>query len=374
VAIGFAVLAGLIVLWNASAYPAGAGYDAPSHQEYADFLIQHHRLPLRNETPEYYSPPLYYAVAGAVTWIGRQAGLGEPHKLGQLLNVPVVVGTVLLVIALARLIWPHRRWLAPAAAGFVALSPVLTRTGAMFNPEPTDLFVSMLCLYLAARMLVRRSYGWKPALGLGVALGVGEMVRQFALWTLAVVVLAWLAALWWRPAERRELGRALAVSLAAVVVIAAPWYGYRAVNYGNAVFDRPHSSKPLWERRPARFYVDLAPRTLFTKPYRPNLVNLAWPETYADLWGDWYGVFAWSRETHPKPSPARNAWLVVQNVIGIVPTALAIGGWLTLLFLAFRRREPPRLLVALLPLAGLAGYFYFTVSYPTPDGDVLKPT
>ena len=33
-----------------------------------------------------------------------------------------------------------------------------------------------------------------------------------------------------------------------------------------------------------------------------------------------------------------------------------------------------RLLVALLPLAGIAGYLYFTVSYPTRDGDVLKPT
>ena len=35
------------------------------------------------------------------------------------------------------------------------------------------------------------------------------------------------------------------------------------------------------------------------------------------------------------------------------------------------RRE---LLVSLLPLAGIAGYLYFTVSYPVPDGDVLKPT
>ena len=64
----------------------------------------------------------------------------------------------------------------------------------------------------------------------------------------------------------------------------------------------------------------------------------------------------------------------MQNVIGLVPTALAIGGWLVLLALALRRRDPPRLLVSLLPLAGLAGYLYFTVSYPTPDGDVLKPT
>ena len=212
----------------------------------------------------------------------------------------------------------------------------------MFNPEPTDLFVSTLCLYLAARMLVRRSYGWKPALGLGIALGAGEMVRQFSLWTLAVVVLAWLAALWWRPEERRELARSLAVMLAAVVVIAAPWYGYRAANYGNAIFDRPHSSKPLWDRRPASFYVDPALGTLFTRPYRPNFVNLALPETYADMWGDWYGVFAWSRETQAKPSPARNGWLVAQNVIGLVPTALAIGGWLVLLVLGAAAPRPRR--------------------------------
>jgi hypothetical protein len=32
------------------------------------------------------------------------------------------------------------------------------------------------------------------------------------------------------------------------------------------------------------------------------------------------------------------------------------------------------LLVTLLPLAGLAGMLYFTVSYPTPDGDVIKAT
>ena len=116
-------LAGLIALWNALTYPSGAGYDAASHSEYGDFLINHLRLPHANETPEYYSPPLYYTLAGAVTWVGRHAGLGEPHKLAQLLNVPAVVGTALLVGALARLLWPERRWIAPAAIGYVALSP-----------------------------------------------------------------------------------------------------------------------------------------------------------------------------------------------------------------------------------------------------------
>ena len=41
----FAVLAGLIVLWNTATYPSGAGYDATSHREYEDFLIRELRLP-----------------------------------------------------------------------------------------------------------------------------------------------------------------------------------------------------------------------------------------------------------------------------------------------------------------------------------------
>src|SRR5207248_3268569 len=161
--------------------------------------IQHHRLPIRNETPEYYSPPLYYALAGAVTWIGRQIGMGEPHKLGQLLNVPVVIATVLLVAALARLLWPTRRWAAPAAAAFVAL--------------------------------------------------------------------------WERPDDRRALLRAGLVAAAVCVLVAGPWYGYRVHHYANPLFDRPHSSKPLLERRPARFYLDPGAPGVFTHPYRPHLKN-----------------------------------------------------------------------------------------------------
>jgi hypothetical protein len=367
-------LAGLIALWNSSSYPALAGYDAASHTEYGDFLINHLRLPHENETPEYYSPPLYYAIAGGVTWIGREAGMGEPHKLAQLLNVPVVVGTALLVGALARLLWPERRWLAPAAIGYLALSPVLMRTAAMYNPEPTDLLVSVLCLYLTARLLVHRRYGRRAAFGLGLALGAGEMVRQFALWTLAVVVLALLAAFVWRRTERRQIATALALALAGCVLVAGPWYGYRAVTYSNAVFDRPHVDKPLFERRPARFYFDPALPSVFTQPYRPHFVNLAVPQTYADLWGDWYGVFEWSYADRARPPAATRAWLSTQMVLGVVPTVLALLGWLVLLARSFTGRRPERLVVALLPLAGIAGYLYFTVSYPTPDGDVLKPT
>ncbi|HET7572807.1 MAG TPA: hypothetical protein VFJ77_09110 [Gaiellaceae bacterium] len=366
-------LAGLVTLWNVAVYPSGLGYDAASHREYADFLIQHHRLPHRNETPEYYSPPLYYLLAGAADWIGRQISLGDPHKLGQVLNIPAVAAAVLLTAALARLLWPRRPWLAPAAAGFVALSPVLERTAAMFHPEPLDLALGALAGWLAARILVRRNGSVRAALALGAVLGLAQMVRQFALYVLATVVLAWLAALWRRPQDRTALARSLAVALAAVVVLAGPWYAYRAAHYGNAVFDRPHPTEPLWERRPASFYLGSGLPDVLTSPYRPNFVNRAWPQTYSDIWGDWYGVFAWQLRDE-RPSGAVTDWLTAQTLLGIVPTALALAGWLVLLAAGLRRRSARLLLVGLLPLAGLAGYFYFAIGYPTPDGDVLKPT
>jgi hypothetical protein len=200
------------------------------------------------------------------------------------------------------------------------------------------------------------------------------MVRQFALYTLAVVALAWLAALWRRAEERRALLRSAAVALAAVVVIAAPWYVYRSVHYANPIFDRPHSSTSFFARRPASFYLGSGLPGVFTEPYRPHFKNRVWPQTYVDVWGDWYGVFNWSIDSGPKPSTAQNVWLVVQNGVGIAPTALALAGWLVLLGLGLRRRDPLGLVVALMPLAGLAGYLYFAIGYPTPDGDVIKPT
>jgi hypothetical protein len=59
-------------------------------------------------------------------------------------------------------------------------------------------------------------------------------------------------------------------------------------------------------------------------------------------------------------------------VLGIVPTVLAVVGWLLVARASLRRRAV--LAVALLPLLGLAAYLYFAGHYWTPDGDLLKAT
>ena len=54
----------------------------------------------------------------------------------------------------------------------------------------------------------------------------------------------------------------------------------------------------------------------------------------------------------------------------MLPTLIALIGWV--LLLARSWRVPGRLPAAVLPGLAILGYLYFTVSYPTPDGDVLK--
>ena len=157
------------------------------------------------------------------------------------------------------------------------------------------------------------------------------------------------------PRSVSLIGAALVIVLATVVVT-APWYVRQAIKYGNPVFDRPTKHEAIWNRRPARFYVGLGLPAVITDPIRPHFVNEAIPTTYSEVWGDYFGVWRGSRES--------------QSILGFLPTVLAIVGWAVLL--ARSRKDFARLPAALLPGLGILGYLYFTISYPTPDGDVLK--
>jgi hypothetical protein len=259
----------------------------------------------------------------------------------------VLLATGGVLWLLARELFPERPWLQLSALAFFCFLPVVLRVGAMFHPEPLSMLLSAVALLLAARMLGRADYRWQVAVATGVVLGLGQLVRAFSLWTFAAVVLGFAIARAWRP---------LAVVVLATAVVAAPWYLRQAIKYGNPVFAVKAKNEPIWDRRPARFYVGLGLPHVLTDPVRPHFANEAIPTTYSDVWGDYFGVWRGDRE--------------VQSFLGLLPTLLAVGGWLVLL--ARSLRSPPRLAVALLPGLGVLGYLYFTVSYPTPDGDVLK--
>ena len=337
----------LVAGWNAYKYPSGAGYDVRQHREYADLLIHHGEIPGPGTRSEYYTPPLFYALAGAATVVGEHVHAGDPHKLGQVLNWLVLLAAAGVLWLLVRELFPARPWLQLSALSFFCFLPVVLRVGAMFHPEPLSMLLTAVALLLATRMLGRADYRWQLAVTTGVFLGLGQLVRAFSLWTFAAVVLAFTAARAWRP---------LLIVALATAVTAAPWYIRQTIKYGDPIFDRPTKHEAIWERRPVRFYVGLGLPKVFSAPIRPHFVNEAIPTTYSEIWGDYFGVWRGSRER--------------QAFLGLLPTLLAVAGWLVLLIRSWR--IPARLPAVLVPGLGLLGYLYFTVSYPTPDGDVLK--
>jgi hypothetical protein len=363
------VFALAVGLWNAARYPTGAGYDAPAHMAYADGLVPGLRLPPRNVGPgspptEYYTPPGFYLLAGAVDWLARQTGYGDPDRAGQVLNALLLVGTVLLVAAIARQLFPGRRRIEVGAAAFVACLPVVVETSAMFHPEPLSLFLSTLALLFCVRTFFDPRYAW----ALGLTLGAAQLVRAFALWTVAACALALLAGRRLRP---------LVIVLVLAALVPAPWYIHQRLSYGGQPeFPQPASRLAL----PLSFYLDPGIPGLVTAPVRPHQHRLALPTTYDSIWGDYFGIWAWhagSPRPHgagvvTAPSSGARRRLQLQSLLGLVPTLLALLGWAA--FARASLRERAGLAIALLPPLALVGYLYFAVVYWTPDGALLKAT
>jgi hypothetical protein len=380
----------LILTVNAWRYPWSNGYDAQEHAAYADYLVERGAIPTAATNEHYYTPPGYYGVAGAIDRLGVAVGLREPQqrKLVQLFNVPLVLATALLTFLLARLLWPERRLLQVAAATFVAFTPVVVKTGAMFHPETLSLFLSTLGLYVAARLIARGRLGWLPGVALGVVLGAGQLVRSQAAWTFAACSLALLLLPAGDVARRRAVAATLAGMLVGTAALAGWWYVRQTVEYGSPL-DYKHTAftvagthpgasvgpwtldKPVWERRPLSFYVDPGLPQLFSRPYRPSYLGAGIPVTYSELWGDWLGV--WRRNPDVSPTRAATRDLGVQNGVGLLPTLLGLTGFVALAVRARRRRDAALLVPALIAVSLLA-YAYFVVAWPSPDGDVLKAT
>ena len=360
-------LLAIVAVWNAVTYPPVGGFDAGEHIAYVDELVENHALP---ETGAFYTPPGFYLLAAVAIELAGPLDLEYEQRPAQLLNAALLVGTALLLLALARLLFPGRHVVHWAALAFFVSCPVVLKTFAMFHPQPLVTFLSTLASVLTARMIVRQSYGLGSWIALAVALAAGQLVRSAAIWTASAVLVALVAAAVAQPESRRRIRNALGLAVAAVVLLPLPWYIHLQLTTDSAVFGRA----PSTDRWPAAFYVSPGLPDVITEPHRGSLPPRFFPVLYADTWGDYFGIWSWGAP-RPDRTPEVNRRLVVQSVIGLPATILAGAGWLALLGLSLRgawRTDPARVLVAAMPLAGLAAVLFYTTRNPTGDGDTIK--
>ena len=363
-------LLGAVAIWNAAAYPPIGGFDAREHIAYAHTLFESGGLP---EGGASYTPPGFYVIAGAATEVGELIGFDEPERAAQYVNATLVFATGLLVLGLARLLFPGRPVIRWAALAFFVCCPVVLKTAAMFHPQPLALFLSTLAFAVCVRMIVQRRYGWTEWVALALTLAAAQLVRSVSLWTVGVVLVALVAAAVAQPEHRRRIVRALAVAAAAVVLLPLPWYLHLQSTASNAVFGRGLSVLSFTNPWPAAFYFSPCLPDVIAEPHRESLPPRFLPLLYVDAWGDYFGIWSWGAP-RPELTSDVNRRLAIQSVVGLPLTAVGVAGWFALIGLALaRRREAPALLVvALAPLAALAAVLYYATRGANTDGDIVK--
>ena len=360
-----------LLAWNAWHYDWLRGYDAYAGDRYADILWKEHRLPSTSESGVWHTPPLWFALAGALRRLATEVDWSPAQRPGQLLAAAAGLAVSVLVLLLARQLWPERRGLHLVALVLTASSPVLVRASAMYHPETLAVALATGGMLVAVRGL---RVGWTPwtSAGAGVLLGLACLTRAWALPVfLAVVVAAALDA--WRA--RRGAPAMVLASTAAIVL--APWLVNQQLAHGSALaFNRPAPTGSILTRRPVDFY--LGPRVLraLDRPVTPLFRNELVPHLYADWWGDW--ALTWDSPPPPTPAEVLPSRVVAerarQSLAGIVPSVIALAGVVSLALLAGGRRSPA---LAVLPLAAAAvalAYTAFAVRYPSSDGDTIKAT
>ena len=364
--------AAVIAVRNALVYPAIVGYDAQEAIDYAQGLVKDGRLP--EGTGSYYTPPGFFAIGGLGIELAERLGSIDAERVGQVVNALAAVGTVLLLLALA-------------ASALARAGGPPSRGGRVLRRLPggdeVRRDVPSRAAVDAALDGGARPRGSAPrasdhrllvAAALGLTLGLAQLVRAWTLWTVGVVVVV---------ARRRRPDAAERASalLRRIAVVSrsrssCPRRGTPTSSPRTTARCSGSRIRPSPSGRAVRSGSSSAPgcpRSSRSPTARRSRVQFL-PIAYTETWGDYFGVWRWLPSDVGRPAGDVRRELVTMSIVGLPFTLMAVAGWIALLGLAVRHpgRATERQLVALLPLAALAGVLYFATSYPTPDGDTVK--
>ena len=401
-----------VLLFNAVVQPPTLQYDGEGHLQYM-LTLSDGRFPAAADTKEFFSPPLPYLLPALVHGV---AGV-EPEsamKVGQVANVLVSAGLVWFLLAMCELARPGRRELRLAVIAALALFPVYFRTFSMVRGEPFVALFTMAAAYCAAVLVTSQSSGpsartTRYAVGLGAALGLAALSRQWGFFLIPAVTVLFAVAARAIPAQRAALARALVLAGTVTVLVGAWYYAGLYHRFGTVTaFNRGAQSFHFYNQ-PHEFYLGTGSGRLFRDPIRPSFPNQLIPIFYADTWGDYWGFFLVNAVDTRSGESIRPAslselqsadrlpdWLRTNrrtvarylahvNLVALLPSAFALAallvGALATKRLATGAAEGApegtatavSATLALIVVCSALGYFWFVVKYPIlGKGDTVK--
>lgn len=400
-------LINMLVLVNALGHVSYRGYDAHAFLDYITALSQGH-LPTRDETSEFFTPPLPFvlpALVMSVTGCTDQVAA----KVGQLSHVLVSMGALSCFIMMMRRVGMGRVAVC-CSLGLFGMVAVYYRTFAMVRGEPWVLLFVMLAMDQMTALFIECDTRWRRIVLLGVAIGLGLLSRQWAIFFVPVLLCTGVAAWWQYPQSRSITVRIVTVSLLVGFVLSSWFYFHLKITHGTfRAFNRDPQASLSLSNQPATFYTALHMEDVFTHPRRPYMANCVWPILYTDTYGDYWGylhlymynarnetywpIFYMLRLRDPDNLPdyiqtnfdRSMPYLARVSRISVLHAVILLAGFMLVLWRQWpikRTRllwtpSTNRLLSMQLILfcSTVLGYGWFLVMYQNPGtGDTIKPT
>ena len=364
-----AVLAWVVLyVHNAGRLPETTGFDAHNHLDYIRYLLVERAIPLAHQGWQMYQPPLFYVLCAGVVALFGDGSLDA--ALLRTVTFAAGIAQILLLGAVARLLWPGR--LAPLvlALGFGACLPMHLYLFHFVSNETLATALSTAVSYLVLRLLVRADAPSLAAcIGLGACLGLA-MLAKFSAALLAPPVAIAVAFAFWRAGTPPATAAIRCGAMLAAVAITCGWHFVRVWTLlGNPFLGNWDASLGFtWWQAPG--YRTLADFLTFGRslsaPWFAGTGGV--PDgVYSTLWGD---ALASGTSEVQYGAPWNHRLVAAGYVLSLLPMVLVLsGGAIGLGRVLGRCLDPSRRAAALYLIAlfavALAALGYMTLRVPS---------
>ncbi len=276
-----------------------AGFDAPEHLRYVQYIQDNQSLPLAEEGWEMHHPPLFYLLSAFLLQLfGLTISEESALLVFRALGLAAGVTQLLLIAASLRLLFPAQPRRQAVGLFLAAVLPAALYTCQYVTNEFLLMALGTASLYLGLRILQDEQPSAKWPVLLGMALGAALLTKVTALVVVGVVLLVLtgrlLARREWRPAA--WLRGPVLVLLVTLVV--SGWHYARVwSHYGTPLVGNFDVRSGFWFWQPPGFatfaYLGRFGQAL-SDPFFCALQRL--PDgLYSTFWGDGLcgGVGAW---------------------------------------------------------------------------------
>lgn len=384
-----------ILAFNYINYDPKYGYDAEAHYEYVEgffaLFVPNLSDQASNEiTREFFNPPLPYVIPATFSLACRNTIDVEDKakycqkyygKIIQVTNSLFYLLTLYFYLLTFKFITKGKllnlNVLLP-----ISLLAVNYRTFSMLRGEPYIIFINSLLIFLLSKYLDREfKLRKKDFLIFGLFLGLIGLSRQ---WAFLLFPAYGYFLFYENNIQIKKRVLKFLVYVFSIAFIVCSWFYFKLFfEFGSFTAFNMDPSEFNFINQPLDFYLigKDQMRYLFTKPIRPYLGNNLLSILYSDLWGDYWGYFAF---TSRYLDIGRNQLLIGDylarvNAVSLVPTFLIFIGFFKAkkVFIETNLKKFIPLLnfIKLSAIFSIIGYVWFLIKYPeVPQSGTIKAT